>query len=185
MQSFQLLRGKIVTPGHRRAGGRLWLRPAPTIRLATVQIQCLLESKWRIYRVLGFQLAALRFLRRIGLPQRRLPQYHGQGSKDAPLGSQYLALELEYPAFRRSPGWQCVRPLDSHRPRRRKRHESWSIAQQTRQHPASLFRGNEFSLYFLCQYSGSPHDLVNNRSVGWLSTELQQRQHHHGESYAA
>jgi hypothetical protein len=165
---------------------------AATIRLATVQIQYLLESKWRIYRVLEFQLAALRFLHRIGQRRRRLPQYYGQGSKDALLGSQYLAMELEYPVFRRSPVWQCVRPLDSLRPRRRKRHESWSIAQQTPQHPASLFRGNEFALYSLCQCScpqrpigrqtirsffpPGDHDLANNRSVGWLSTALQQGQ---------
>jgi len=80
----------------------------PTTRPATVQIQYLLELKWRTYRVLGFQLVALRLLRRIGLRRRRLAQHQGQGSKDAPPESQYLALELEYPAFRRSRVWQCV-----------------------------------------------------------------------------
>src|SRR4029453_13716913 len=142
--------------GRRFAAALLSFDETAQIKPPTNQIQCLLESKWRIYRVLGSQLAALRFLRRIGLRRRRLPQYHGQGSKDAPPGSRFLAVELESPAFRRSPVWQCVRRLDSHRRRRKKCHESWSIGQQTRQHPVSLFRGNEFALYSLSQYS-CPH----------------------------
>jgi hypothetical protein len=42
--------------------------------------------------------------------RQRLSQYHGQENKDAPPESQYLALELEYPVFRRLPVWQCVLP---------------------------------------------------------------------------
>jgi hypothetical protein len=82
---------KLSMTVNRRVGRRFAAAPwlddeTATIRPATVQIQCLLESKWRIYRVLGFQLAALRFLRRTGLPQRRLSRYHGLRVPHAGLG---------------------------------------------------------------------------------------------------